>query len=103
MFDRELLEELQHYVDTHLQPVLHEMTLYSSEERLISKDIQSIDIEEFIKDKRQPAFNQTLFCFIDKKGISDSDVYRRAGIDRRHFSKIRSKPEYKPGKIQLSP
>ena len=36
MFNRELLEELQYYVDTHLQPVFHEMKLYSSEERMIA-------------------------------------------------------------------
>jgi hypothetical protein len=98
MFNRELLEELQYYVDTHLQPVFHEMKLYSSEERMISEEIQNVDIEEFIKIKRQPAFNQTLFRFIDKKGVSDADVYKHAGMDRRHFSKIRSNPEYKPGK-----
>ena len=39
-----------------------------------------------------------MFRYIDKKGASDSDIYKRAGIDRRHFSKIRSNPEYKPGK-----
>jgi hypothetical protein len=98
MLDRKLLEELQHYVDTHLQPIFHEMKLYSSEERMISEEIQNVDIEEFIKIKRQPAFNKTLFRYIDKKGASDSDIYKRAGLDRRHFSKIRSNPEYKPGK-----
>jgi hypothetical protein len=98
MLDRKLLEELQHYVDTHLQPIFHEMKLYSSEERMISEEIQNVDIEEFIKIKRQPAFSKTLFRYIDKKGVSDADIYKRAGLDRRHFSKIRSNPEYKPGK-----
>jgi hypothetical protein len=98
MINRELLEELQHYIDTHLQPVFLEMKLYSSEERMISEEIQNVDIEEFIKIKRQPTFHQTLFRFIDKKAVSDADVYKRAGIDRRHFSKIRSNPKYKPSK-----
>ena len=98
MLDRKLLEELQHYVDTHLQLVFHEMNLYSSEERIISEEIQNVEIEEFIKIKRQPAFNQTLFRHIDEKGLSDADVYKRAGMDRRHFSKIRTNPEYRPGK-----
>lgn len=98
MFNQELLEELQSYVDTHLQPIFHEMKLYSSEERIISEEIQNVDLEEFIKIKRQPTFNQTLFRYIDKKGASDADIYKRAGMDRRHFSKIRSNPEYKPGK-----
>lgn len=98
MLDRKLLEKLQHYVDTHLQPVFHEMNLYSSEERILSEEIQNVDIEEFIKIKRQPGFNQTLFRYIDEKGLSDADVYKRAGMDRRHFSKIRTNPEYRPGK-----
>ncbi|MFB3161893.1 hypothetical protein ABLO26_10990 [Neobacillus sp. 179-J 1A1 HS] len=98
MFNQELLEELQSYIDTHLQPIFHELKLYSVEERIISEEMQNVDLEEFIKIKRQPTFNQTLFRYVDKKGASDADIYKRAGMDRRHFSKIRSNPEYKPGK-----
>lgn len=39
-----------------------------------------------------------MFNFIDKKGAIDTDVYKKAGIDRRHFSKIRSYPDYRIGK-----
>ncbi|MEH7255026.1 hypothetical protein V7111_23220 [Neobacillus niacini] len=99
MLDKELLIELKNYVESHVHPaVLHEMKLYSSEERLITEELQNVEIEDFIKIKRQPTFHQTLFRFIDKKGTSDSDIYKRAGIDRRHFSKIRSNSEYKPKK-----
>ena len=56
------------------------------------------ELEDFIKNKRKPTFNQILFSFIDQKGATDSDIYKRAGIDRRHFSKIRSNPDYRPGK-----
>jgi hypothetical protein len=45
-----------------------------------------------------PPFSQVLFSFIDKKGFIDSDIYKRAGIDRRHFLKIRSNQDYHPGK-----
>lgn len=99
MLDKELLIELKQFVESHLNsPVLLEMTLCNSEERLISEELQNIEIEDFIKIKRQPTFHQTLFRFFDKKSTSDSDIYKRAGIDRRHFSKIRSNPEYKPKK-----
>jgi hypothetical protein len=96
MLDKELLLELQAYIEKHLKlQILH---TYESLSFQKSEELQNIEIEDFIKIKRQPAFNQTLFRFIDKKAVSDADVYKRAGIDRRHFSKIRSNPEYKPGK-----
>ncbi len=47
---------------------------------------------------RKLTFNQVLFEYIDKKNTSDIDIYKRAGIDRRHFSKIRSNLDYRPSK-----
>jgi hypothetical protein len=96
MFDKELLLELQAYIEKHLK--LQILQTFESVSFQKSEELQNIEIEDFIKVKRQPTFNQTLFRYIDKKGASDSDIYKRAGIDRRHFSKIRSNPEYKPGK-----
>jgi hypothetical protein len=96
MFDKELLLELQAYIEKHLK--LQILQTFESLSFQKSEELQNIEIEDFIKVKRQPTFNQTLFRYIDKKGASDSDIYKRAEIDRRHFSKIRSNPEYKPGK-----
>ena len=39
-------------------------------------------------------FRDLLFSFIDRSGEKDSDVYNRAGIDRRLFSKIRCSESY---------
>ncbi|MEH6994142.1 hypothetical protein V7075_15725 [Neobacillus drentensis] len=96
MFDKELFLELQVYIEKHLK--LQILQTFESLSFQKSEELQNIEIEDFIKIKRQPTFNQTLFRYIDKKGASDADVYKRAGIDRRHFSKIRSNLEYKPGK-----
>ena len=54
--------------------------------------------KDYLNHNKSKNFNETLFNFIDEKGIKDSEVYKKVDIDRKLFSKIRCNDNYVPRK-----
>lgn len=59
---------------------------------------QKPSLEELLANT-DAGFSETLLKLIDKTGLKDSDVYKKANVDRKLFSKIRNNPDYKPSKL----
>ena len=53
---------------------------------------------EHLLDDIDDTFSETMLRLIDIKGKSDPEIYKRANVDRKHFSKIRNNPAYQPSK-----
>lgn len=58
-------------------------------------------IIEYLNQNKTYTFSELLFSFIDEKGFTDSEVYKKVSIDRRLFSKIRCSNNYIPKKENI--
>ena len=71
-----------------------EMLLHESSYEITSK-IPNLD---GMLNNLDRGFSETLLDLIDKTGKKDSEIYKKANVDRKLFSKIRNNVDYRPSK-----
>lgn len=92
-----------HYVDAHTDLRRERMRRMSVlESRTLSADAaaapMAADGLDSLLAHLDAGFSETLLKLIDRSGKKDSEIYKKANVDRKLFSKIRNNPDYKPSK-----
>ncbi len=92
-----------HYVDVHTDSQrerLRQMSVLES--RTLSADAAAAPMAvgglDSLLAHLDAGFSETLLKLIDRSGKKDSEIYKKANVDRKLFSKIRNNPGYKPSK-----
>ena len=103
MFDIELKKAIARYIEQHYierETTSQKLSANNDITKDSGKNYSSEDkltLEQLMNEVGE-SFQEKLFSYIDKSGMTDVEVYKKANIDRKLFSKIRSNPMYHPRK-----
>ena len=90
------LDELEEYRRRAIEERAEKRLVCECEENFEDNKTQSLD--DMLK-QMDKGFADTLFYYIDKKGITDVEAYKLSNVNKKTFSKIKCNPDYKPSKV----
>ena len=102
LVSKDVLQDVKSYIDEHYvkEHYDHRRSVLNVEYKAMAAMPMAAshgDLSALMDELDEP-FNVTLLRLIDEKGKTDVEVYKKANIDRKLFSKIRTGKGYMPGK-----
>ena len=97
MLSKELLDEL----DLRIKLCRLSKENYSHDVIACKCCIELSGLDERLAEVDEETFAEYLLRFMDERGANPVEVYKRANLDRRFLSKLRTNRKYKPHKRTL--